>query len=224
MAGPRTLDAPTVLRLAGLDPALRLLPQALPPSWAAAPHSLHDLQWEPGERCRLVVRLTRREEPHQDARLPGRQEPHEDTRFVSVDLRPDGWSAHDHRDDPGLPGAARAADPDHVRGLLSPCLAEPVRRCSVEAVRYRPASRCVLRYDVEAGPTSTSFYAKVHTPELFAEVARVQQALADAFLSSRRQRPTARAPGGSSPACISSLVSSVASSNRPRMRRQRGPT
>ena len=46
----------------------------------------------------------------------------------------------------------------------------------------------------------------------------------DAFLSSRRQRPTARAPGGSSPACISSLVSSVASSNRPRMRRRRGPT
>ena len=38
----------------------------------------------------------------------------------------------------------------------------------------------------------------------------------DAFLSSRRQRPTARTPGGSSPACISSLVSSVASSNRPR--------
>ena len=43
--------------------------------------------------------------------------------------------------------------------------------------------------------------------------------------SSRRPRPSARTPGGSSPACTSSLVSSVASSNRPqRTRRRRGPT
>ena len=163
MAGPASLDGSTALRLAGLDPALRLLPQALPGSWTAAPHALHDVHWEPGERCRLVVRLP---------------DPTGTGRFVSVDVRPDGWSQHDYRDDAGLPGLSRAAAPEHVRSLLAPGLDGPVRRCRVEPVRYRSGSRCVLRYRVQAGPTWTSLYAKVLTPDLFADAARVQQALA----------------------------------------------
>ena len=97
--------------------------------------------------------------------------------FVSVDVRPDGWSRHDYRDDAGLPGLSRAADPEHVLALLAPGWDGPARRCRVEAVRYRPGSRCVLRYHVQTGPTWTSLYAKVLAPDRFAEAARVQRAL-----------------------------------------------
>ncbi|QWZ08029.1 phosphotransferase [Nocardioides panacis] len=163
MAGPATLDTSTARRLARLDPALRLLPHALPAAWTTAPYVLHDLQWAPGERCRLVVRL---------------RDPSGAGTFVSVDVRPDGWSRHDYRDDAGLPGLPGAADPEQVCALLAPRLDGPVRTCRVEAVRYRPGSRCVLRYDVRTGTTWTALYAKVLAPAPFVEAVRVQQALA----------------------------------------------
>ena len=165
MPGSATLDAPSVDVLADLDPALRLLPQALPPSWTASPWELHDLVWRPGEGCRLVVRLRPPDGPGS---------------FVAVDVTGDAWWRRDFRDDVALPGLSRAATPEHVSGLLEPRLDEPVLGCLVEPVRYRSGSRCVLRYRVRTRSAWTSFYAKVFTPDRFPEVAQVQQALAAA--------------------------------------------
>ncbi len=162
MAGPGTLDACAALRLAGLDPALRLLPQALPPSWTAAPYTLHDLQWEPGARCRLVVRIG---DPDRGRAVRVRRRAAR--RLVAA----------------RLPRRRRAAGPVARRGPRArpgpagAWLDGPARRCRVEAVRYRPGSRCVLRYHVQTGPTWTSLYAKVLAPDRFAEAARVQRAL-----------------------------------------------
>jgi aminoglycoside phosphotransferase (APT) family kinase protein len=161
MSGPAVLDAPSIV-LADVDPALRLLPQALPPGWTAQPWELHDLVWTPGEGCRLVVRLRPLDAP---------------ARFVAVDVWADGWTWRDYQEDPGLPGLARAADPGEVARLLADRLDGPVRRCRVEAVRYRSGSRCVLRYDLRTATTWTSVYAKVLTPERFPGAARIQQGL-----------------------------------------------
>jgi len=156
------LDAPPVF-LAELDPALRLLPRALPPGCTDLPWELHDLGWTPGEGCRLVVRLRPADAP---------------ARFVAVDVSAESWSWHDYREDPGLPGLARVADPDEVARLLAGRLDGPVRRCRVEAVRYLAGSRCVLRYDLRTSSAWTSVYAKVLAPKRFPEAARIQQALA----------------------------------------------
>jgi aminoglycoside phosphotransferase (APT) family kinase protein len=176
MPGSATLDAPPVV-LADVDPALRLLPRALPPSWTDLPWELHDLVWTPGEGCRLVVRLRPADAP---------------SRFVAVDVSADGWTWRDYREDPGLPGLARAADPGEVARLLVDPLDGPVRECRVEAVRYRSGSRCVLRYDLRTS-TWTSVYAKVLTPARFPEAARIQRGLAD--------------PGADGPMLVPLLVS-----------------
>lgn len=171
------LDAPSGF-LAELDPALRLLPRALPPGWTDLPWELHDLVWTPGEGCRFVVRLRPADAP---------------VRFVAVDVSAEGWSRHDYRDDPGLPGLARVADPGEVACLLAEQPDGPVRRCRVEAVRYRSGSRCVLRYDLRTSTAWTSVYAKVLAPKRFPEAARIQQALAD--------------PGEKGPLLVPALVS-----------------
>jgi aminoglycoside phosphotransferase (APT) family kinase protein len=165
MSGSTVLDAPSAVRLAGLDPALRLLPQALPSSWTSSPWELHDLVWRPGEGCRLVVRLRPPERP---------------PTFVAVDVAADAWWRRSYRDDVALPGVSRAADPDHVAGLLEPSLDGPVLACLVDPVRYRAGSRCVLRYRVRTRAGCVSFYAKVFAPERFSQVADVQQALSGA--------------------------------------------
>ena len=166
MPGSATLDAPAAVRLAGLDPALRLLPRALPSSWTASPWELHDVVWRPGEGCRLVVRL-------RPPRAPGT--------FVAVDVAADAWWRRGYRDDLALPGVSRAADPDHVARLLGQELDAPVLGCQVEPVRYRSGSRCVLRYRVRTRSGWTTFYAKVFVPDRFPQVAGIQQALATAL-------------------------------------------
>ena len=52
-------------------------------------------------------------------------------------------------DDPGLPGLADAARPDSALGLVNRfVLSVPARRIKVDAVRYRPGSRAVLRHTI----------------------------------------------------------------------------
>ncbi len=64
----------------------------------------------------------------------------------------------DHR----LPGLSEAADPDAAHRLLNRhVLAMPARRVRVELVRYRPASRAVLRHSVGR----VRFYARVMRPD-----------------------------------------------------------
>ena len=64
-------------------------------------------------------------------------------------------------DDHYLPGLSEAARPDTVHKLLNRyVLAMPHRRARVELIRYRPASRAVLRHSVGR----VRFYARVMRP------------------------------------------------------------
>jgi aminoglycoside phosphotransferase (APT) family kinase protein len=155
------LDGATASWLSTLDPALALLPEAVGAMDGA---QLHDARWTPGGGCRLSYRAPT---------TAG------SARFVAVDVAADGWTRRDYRDDARLPGLARAADPSVVATLLAPVLGEPVA-CRVEPVRFRPGSRCVLRYDVTTRSGRTCLYAKVFRPERFCETASRARQLADA--------------------------------------------
>lgn len=155
MPGPLTLDASAATWLAGLDPALSLLPRALPPTSTRPQWSLHDARWTPGEGCRLAYRVD-----------PGGSA----STFMAVNVTPVTWSQHDYREDPTLPGLPSASDSALVGDLLAPHCEGPIRRCRIEPVRYRPGSRCVLRYDVETAAGRSTFYAKAFRPERFSEV------------------------------------------------------
>jgi aminoglycoside phosphotransferase (APT) family kinase protein len=168
MTGVQSLDLSPMPWLAGLDPMLAVLPEALPQPADGDTASLHDARWTPGQRCRLSYRVQRCDRT---------------TTFVAVEVTPSGWRRFDFRDDTGLPGIASAADPVLVAARLGPVLAtmlgptpgptlspplgDGVRGCRVEPVRYRPGSRCVLRYDVEAGHHRVRLYAKVLRPDRF---------------------------------------------------------
>ncbi len=160
-----SLDASSATWLAGLDPALSVLPRALPHASAGSTWELHDVRWTPGQGCRLAYQV---------------HSPGSSSTFVGVDVTGAGWSLHDYREDPRLPGLSSASDPVLVRGLLARLFDEPIRRCRVEPVRYRPGSRCVLRYDVETAAGPRRLYAKVFRPERFAEVSPVGTVLAGA--------------------------------------------
>jgi aminoglycoside phosphotransferase (APT) family kinase protein len=150
--------------LARLDPALAPLP---PSAWPdGRPGGLHDVQWSPGERCRLAFRV----------RTAGAG-----TTFVAVETTPAGCRVHDYRDDAGLPGLRSATEPAAAAERLAAVVGGAVRRCGVQPVRYRPGERCVLRYDVETeAGTTASFYAKILRPERLPPVATARRLLAAA--------------------------------------------
>jgi aminoglycoside phosphotransferase (APT) family kinase protein len=143
-------DPSTAAWLAGMDPALSMLPAALsgiPGDW-----TLHDAQWEPQVRCVLAYRV-------------GGKSP--DARFACVELGEAAWSTSDYRDDPHLPGLAAACDPATMTQRLSAVLQQPVTGLRIAPVRYRPGSRCVLRYDYTVSGTVTAAYVKVLRHEAF---------------------------------------------------------
>ena len=159
------LDASSATRLAGLDPALSLLPHALPQgSTTGSTWELHDVRWTPGESCRLAYQVPA---------------PPSSSTFMAVNITGAGWTQHDYREDPMLPGLRSASDPTVVSALLAPLFDGPVHRLRVQPVRYRPGSRCVLRYDVETAAATHRFYAKVFRPDRFAGAAHVGTVLAD---------------------------------------------
>jgi aminoglycoside phosphotransferase len=49
---------------------------------------------------------------------------------------------------------------------------EPILQCRVQPVRYRPTSRCVLRYDVRTASGLSPYYAKVFSRSTFADASR----------------------------------------------------
>jgi len=152
-----SLDRPTAARLADLDPALAPLARALPARATGPGWQLHDARWTPGAGCRLAYRV---------ATPAG-------TTFVAVDVDGGGWSQRDYRADAGLPGLAPAADPLAVAEVLSPLCGGPIRRLHIEPVRYRPGSRCVLRYQVSTAAQVTTLYAKALSKEAYDGVAAV---------------------------------------------------
>jgi len=121
MAAPRGLGT--------RDPALRLLPAALPP--AGSPWRLHDTAFQPGVGCRLAFL---------------RRDGSSAASFLSIEVTATGVRAADFRQDPLLPGLAAAADPAWIAARLGAELQQPVLGCRVEPIRYRPGARCVLRY------------------------------------------------------------------------------
>jgi Ser/Thr protein kinase RdoA (MazF antagonist) len=152
--GSAAPDLP-VHRLAGLDPALQHLEAALA-HVDQARGQLHDARWTPGEGCRLAYRA------------PAEQGGHT-YRDVTVSSR--GWVERDYRDDPSMPGLDRAADAATVTGRLAG-LAGPAATWSVEPVRYRGGSRCVLRYDARMAAGARSAYAKAFSAREFPAAAR----------------------------------------------------
>ena len=147
-----TLDAAMATSLAGLDPSLASLPRALqscsrPGSW-----KLHDVRWTPGNGCRLA---------YVDAMG--------DHELFAVEVSGDEWGRYGWRDDTALPALRVAADPDEVARRLELVLGEPVE-VSVEPVRYRPGSRCVLRYDVVGASGRTTFFAKALQPDAYERI------------------------------------------------------
>ena len=155
IAALESLDVSTAEWLAERDPALAHLPEAMAaadPQW-----KLHDVQWTPGQGCRLAYRMK--------AANTG------SSTFVAVNLDPESWSTHDFRSDPDLPGLATAADSTLVAEHLGPVVEQPILGCRVQPVRYRPATRCVLRYDVRTVSGTARYYAKVFSRSVFTDAA-----------------------------------------------------
>ena len=97
---------------------------------------------------------------------------------MAVRVDPAGWSQHDYREDPALPGLAAAAQDAVVAQRLGPRSEAGAGHARVTPVRYRPGSRCVLRCDLMTGVRATTVYAKVLRPQAYPEQARVLTAVA----------------------------------------------
>lgn len=160
--GTIALDDATAIRLATLDASLAALPQALSACARRDPWQLHDVRWAPGHGGRLAYI----------------DDSSGTTEFFGVEVSGEEWGRYGWRDDTGLPSLTVAADPVEVARRLETVLGEPVR-CSIEPVRYRPGSRCVLRYDVTtASGSSTTLFAKALQADGYARIAALYDTLA----------------------------------------------
>ncbi|HET6561472.1 MAG TPA: phosphotransferase [Marmoricola sp.] len=161
MSSATGLDRDTIAWLSTLDPSLGFLAVA-PPRDRDVSLVAHDVSWTPGGSCRLAFRRS----------APGTQ-----TDFLAVAVQADGWRSHDFRDDAALPGLRSATDPDVVARLLAPVLGDLGAELRIEPVRYRPGSRCVLRYDATSFTGLRTFYAKVLDDRSFDGLRSVLDAL-----------------------------------------------
>ena len=98
-----------------------------------------------------------------------------DRGFAAVELTPTQWSAYDYRDDPALPGLSRAIN---VTELVERGLVPSASQWRVVPVRYRPGSRCVLRWQADVPSGQIGYYAKVMRPGEVARIAAATRALA----------------------------------------------
>ena len=156
IATQERLDISAATWLAQRDSELVHLPEvvaATEPSW-----NLHDVQWTPGEGCRLAYHVT----------VDGT----EAATFVAFNIDPQSWSQYEFRSDPCLPGLSAVSDAALISERLGSVVEEPILHCRVQPVRYRPAGRCVLRYDLRTASGAARFYAKVFPREVFVDVAR----------------------------------------------------
>jgi len=133
------------------DPALAKLDLLLEPNWVwerlagicsplPPPQRLQirEFSHSPGRRAQVCYTLQWPEAAY----LP--------ERIFTIRLVPGHEpEAFEYRDDPDLPGLSEAADPEGALRLINEhVLAVPVRRATVELIRYRPGSRAVLRHRV----------------------------------------------------------------------------
>lgn len=157
--------------LATLDPALPGLGDVLDPRAAArlltglddgpcstvapaAPQLQRSgVQYRPGHSCVVTW--------HRTCRSAGDSRSGATVDVLVLEARPHEVRRRRFVADPALPGLREAADGEAVRQRLSLLLGRPVSTCSVMPVRYRPGSRCVLRYDVTTAEGSSALYGKV---------------------------------------------------------------
>jgi predicted glycosyltransferase len=167
-----------------LDPALPSLWHALNPAEVAkqvarmwrGPGEAHQVRacvldyvrWSPGVECSACFRLTL-------ASSSGRAT---STLWV-VSVRPEGVSHRAFSDDDGLRGLAVAADPRIMRGWLAERLGRSVDECAIGVVRYRPETRCVLRYELSGRNRVTVLYGKLLAGEAAAHLASTLTVLGD---------------------------------------------
>lgn len=154
------LDIPIAARLAALDPSLRALTPALRACSPNGPWVLHDIRWTPGHGARLAYVDQTTADPT----------------FVAVEVSGDDWGRYAWSDDTELPALNLATDPAEVERRLGAALGEPVR-VTIEPVRYRPGSRCVLRYDVESASGSSTLYAKALQADSYARISALHAEL-----------------------------------------------
>jgi hypothetical protein len=103
-----------------------------------------DTKYQPTRRCVTTYELLLERPGDQPQRTIG-----------VVEVTPAGIAHRLYDDDPRLPWLVAASDPQEMRrrfaGLLGAAAAEA---CAVAPVRYKPAARCVFRYELN-GPAGT---------------------------------------------------------------------
>ena len=147
------------------DPALPGLPGLYDPEWIwdayeqrngrqeVRPHRIRvrELSHSPGRTAQVSYEAQWREDDY----LPPQV-------FTIRIERDHAAELFQYPEDRSLPGLAEAAHPDSALRLLNRhVLAIPARRVRVELVRYRPASRAVLRHRVG----KARFYARAMRPD-----------------------------------------------------------
>jgi aminoglycoside phosphotransferase (APT) family kinase protein len=146
MTPPTPLPTSAAQSLADLDPALAGLPAAVEHA-ARQGWALDDARWAAGQSCLLAYRIPQAEEAAET--------------FVAVHVDSTGWRCHDYLADPALPGLPAIADPTRAGRRMSSLLNTHNLRCQARPVRYRPGSRCVLRYDIDGPAGASTWYAKL---------------------------------------------------------------
>lgn len=133
-----------------LDPVLPELGRVLsahPPGTAPEDDCrVRHVEWLPRRRCRVV----------HEVRAPGRT-----ATLVTYEVTPSGTRVQTLADDRELPGLPVVLSSDRVRDRLAEIWGTQVRACLVTPVAYRPATRAVVAYDVEAPSGRSRLYAKV---------------------------------------------------------------
>jgi aminoglycoside phosphotransferase (APT) family kinase protein len=97
--------------------------------------------------------------------------------FGAVTVTPDGASARLLDADPELPALAEALDPDRMAARFAGALAG-VERCEPAPVRYKPGTRCVLRYRLRTAAGPLELYGKLLTHGLDEQLATIAELLA----------------------------------------------
>ncbi len=157
------------------DPGLRELPQLFDADWLW--RAYRQQFGKPGtDPCRIRIRqfsynvsriaiVSYELDWHPDEFIPSRLFTVKIERGKPVEL-------FRYPEDSRLPGLRTVADPETARRPISRyILAMPPRRVRVELIRYRPASRAVLRHSVNR----VRFYARVMRPNAVAPFLKAQE-------------------------------------------------
>ncbi len=147
------------------DPALPELPGLYDPEWIWGAYEQRNGRQEVSPQRIRVRELSH--SPGRTAQVSYEAQWHEDDYLPSQVFtirieRGQPAELFQYPEDRTLPGLAEAAHPDGALRLLNQhVLAIPARRVRVELVRYRPASRAVLRHRVG----KARFYARAMRPD-----------------------------------------------------------